>query len=290
MSLVNKHVVVTGGTSGIGLATACLLAEAGAHLTVVARNRERGQSALTLLRKINPDGQHHVWEMDFASLESVGSATRKYLTEARPVDVLVNNAGLINSRRKLTVDGFEETFAVNHLAPFLFTGILLAKINGEGSRIINVASGAHDFVRGINFDDLNSERRYRIFKVYGQSKLANMLFTIELARRLESRDITCNSVHPGAVSTSLGSQNEGVMARLLPLFLKPFFKTPREGAATTVYLCQAAELARVTGKYFFDCKLAQPKPWAEDFSAAKDLWAVSEKMTDFIYNESVDSS
>ena len=287
MSLVNKHVVVTGGTSGIGLATACLLAEAGAHLTVVARNRERGQSALTLLREINPDGQHHIWEMDFASLESVGSATRKYVVEARPVDVLVNNAGLINSRRKLTVDGFEETFAVNHLAPFLFTGILLTRINGEGSRIINVASGAHDFVRGINFDDLNSEKRYRTFKVYGQSKLANMLFTIELARRLESRDITCNSVHPGAVSTSLGSQNQGVMARLLPLLLKPFFKTPREGAATSVYLCHAPELTRVTGKYFFDCKLAKPKPWAEDFSAAKHLWAVSEKMTDFIYNESV---
>ncbi len=287
MSLVNKHVVVTGGTSGIGLATACLLAEAGAHLTVVARNRERGQSALALLRKINPDGQHHIWEMDFASLESVGSATRKYVVEAQPVDVLVNNAGLINSRRKLTVDGFEETFAVNHLAPFLFTGILLTRINGEGSRIINVASGAHDFVRGINFDDLNSEKRYRTFKVYGQSKLANMLFTIELARRLESRDITCNSVHPGAVSTSLGSQNQGVMARLLPLLLKPFFKTPREGAATSVYLCHAPELTRVTGKYFFDCKLAKPKPWAEDFSAAKHLWAVSEKMTDFIYNESV---
>ncbi len=269
MSLVNKHIVVTGGTSGIGLASACLLADAGAHLTVVARNRERGQNALAQLREINPDG------------------TRKYLTEARPVDVLVNNAGVINSRRKLTVDGFEETFAVNHLAPFLFTGILLTKINREGGRIINVASGAHDFVRGINFDDLNSERRYRIFKAYGQSKLANMLFTIELARRLERRGITCNSVHPGAVSTSLGSQNEGVMARLLPLLLKPFFKTPREGAATTVYLCHAPELTKITGKYFFDCKLAKPKPWAEDFSAAKHLWAVSEKMTDFIYNESV---
>ena len=287
MSLVNKHVVVTGGTSGIGLASACLLAEAGAHLTVVARNPEKGQSALAQLREINPDGQHHIWEMDFANLGMVASETRKYLTEARPVDVLVNNAAVINSRRKLTVDGFEETFAVNHLAPFLFTGILLTKINREGGRIINVASGAHDFVRGINFDDLNSERRYRIFKVYGQSKLANMLFTIELARRLERRGITCNSVHPGAVSTSLGSQNEGVMARLLPLLLKPFFKTPREGAATTVYLCHAPELTKVTGKYFFDCKLAKPKPWAEDFSAAKHLWTVSEKMTDFIYNESV---
>ena len=224
MSLVNKHVVVTGGTSGIGLASACLLAEAGAHLTVVARNPEKGQRALAQLSEINPDGQHHIWEMDFANLGMVASATRKYLTEARPVDVLVNNAAVINSRRKLTVDGFEETFAVNHLAPFLFTGILLTKINREGGRIINLASGAHDFVRGINFDDLNSERRYRIFKVYGQSKLANMLFTIELARRLERRGITCNSVHPGAVSTSLGSQNEGVMARLLPLLLKPFFK------------------------------------------------------------------
>ncbi len=287
MSLVNKHIVVTGGTSGIGLASACLLADAGAHLTVVARNRERGQNALAQLREINPDGQHHIWEMDFANLGMVASATRNYLTEVRPIDVLVNNAAVINSRRKLTVDGFEETFAVNHLAPFLFTGILLTKINREGGRIINVASGAHDFVRGINFDDLNSERRYRIFKVYGQSKLANMLFTIELARRLERRGITCNSVHPGAVSTSLGSQNEGVMARLLPLLLKPFFKTPREGAATTVYLCHAPELTKVTGKYFFDCKLAKPKPWAEDFSAAKHLWAVSEKMTDFIYNESV---
>jgi len=284
MSVVNKHILVTGGTSGIGLATACLLAQAGAHLTVTARNRERGEAILAQLRKISPGGQHHILEMDFASLESVRNATREYLMASRSVDVLVNNAGVINRRRKLTIDGFEETFAVNHLAPFLFTGLMLSAINEPGSRIINVASGAHDFVRGINFDDLNSEKRYRIFKVYGQSKLANILFTIELARRLESKGITCNSVHPGAVATSLGSQNEGMMARLLPLLLKPFFKTPQEGAATTVYLCQAPELASVTGKYFFDSKLAQPKPWAEDFSAAKQLWEVSEKMTGFSYN------
>ncbi|MDG1987700.1 MAG: SDR family oxidoreductase [Halieaceae bacterium] len=284
MSVVGKHILVTGGTSGIGLATACLLSKAGAHLTVVTRNRERGQAALAQLREIGPDAQHDIVGMDFASLESVSNATREYLMAARPVDVLVNNAGIINSRRKLTIDGFEETFAVNHLAPFLFTGLMLSGINGSGSRIINVASGAHDFVRGINFDDLNSEQRYRIFKAYGQSKLANMLFTIELARRLQTKGITCNSVHPGAVGTNLGSQNQGMMARFLPLLLKPFFKTPQEGAATAVYLCQAPELATVTGKYFFDSKLAQPKPWAEDFSAAKQLWEVSEKMTGFSYN------
>ncbi len=283
MSLADKHVVVTGGTSGIGFATAGLLAEAGAHITLVARRREKGLAALEHLKIIGPDGQHSMWEMDFASLGSVRNATEKYLTQSRPIDILVNNAGLINSRRRLTVDGFEETFAVNHLAHFLLTGILLPGFNGAGGRVINVASGAHGFVRGINYDDLNAARSYRIFKVYGQSKLANMLFTLELAHRLESKGITCNSVHPGAVATSLGSQNEGMVARVLPLLLKPFFQTPQEGARTTVHLCRATELSNITGKYFFNCKLTDPKPWALDFSSAKRLWEISERMTDFVY-------
>ena len=199
--------------------------------------------------------------------------------------MLLNNAGLMNSHRRETVDGYEETLAVNHFAPFLLTGLLLPAIKSAGSsaRIVNVASGAHKFVKGMQFDDLQSENEFKMFNVYGRSKLANMLFTRSLAKRLEADGITVNCLHPGAVSTSIGKQHGEWLATILHAILKPFFRDPLKGAETSLYLCTSPEVANISGAYFDNCKKVDPKPWAEDDVAAERLWALSEECVGFKY-------
>ncbi|MEQ8803140.1 MAG: SDR family NAD(P)-dependent oxidoreductase, partial [Haliea sp.] len=196
----------------------------------------------------------------------------------------LNNAGVVNTSRRTTVDGFEETLAVNHFAPFLLTGLLLPAIRDvPGARIVNVASAAHAFTRDMGFDDLHAERGYKTFREYGRSKLANILFTRSLAQRLADYPVTANSLHPGAVSTSLGTQNGGVMSKILPLVLKPFFRSPEKGAETSIYLCTSEKVAGISGEYFADCKVVRPKPWARDDEAAERLWRVSEESVGFQY-------
>jgi NAD(P)-dependent dehydrogenase (short-subunit alcohol dehydrogenase family) len=214
----------------------------------------------------------------------VREGARKCLDEAGPLHVLLNNAGVVNTVRRETVDGFEETLAVNHFAPFLLTGLLLPRLlETRGARVVNTASGAHAFVRDMGFDDLHATRSYRTFRQYGRSKLANILFTLELARRLEGRDITVNCLHPGAVSTSLGIQNDGVVAKLLPRLLRPFFRTPEQGAQTSIYLCCSDEVRDVSGQYFINSRPARPRPWALDSEAALRLWNLSEDSVSFRY-------
>jgi retinol dehydrogenase-12 len=214
----------------------------------------------------------------------VRQAAQECLALGRSVDVLLNNAGVINTRRLTTVDGFEATLAVNHFAPFLLTGLLLpAMLEVPGARIVNVASGAHAFVRGIGFDDLHAERGYRTFREYGRSKLANILFTRSLAQRLADYPVTVNCLHPGAVATSLGRQNVGMISRLVPLLLKPFFRSPQQGAETSIYLCSSDEVSGISGEYFVDCKPVLPKPWALDEKAAARLWRVTEESVGFQY-------
>lgn len=283
MSVAGKHIFITGATAGIGLAAAKSLAQAGARITLTARNPEKGQQALAEIRAESERDDHAVVAMDFANLQSVRDGVQRFLSINDRLDILLNNAGVVNTRRQLTADGFEETFAVNHLAPFLLAGLLIPVLLNPGSRIVNVASDAHTFVRGMDFDDLHAEARYRTFGVYGRSKLANMLFTIELAERLSAHSVTCNSLHPGAVSTSLGTQNGGLMGKVLPLLLSPFFKTPAQGAATSIYLCADESIGAVSGKYFANSRPAQAKPWAEDRSAARQLWTVSEELTGMHY-------
>ncbi len=222
MSVEGKHILITGATAGIGLAAAKNLAQAGARITLTARNPEKGSQALREISAGSERDDHAVVAMDFASLQSVREGVQRFLSANDRLDILLNNAGVVNTSRKLTADGFEETFAVNHLAPFLLTGLLLPVLLNPGSRIVNVASDAHTFVRGMDFDDLQAESGYRTFGVYGRSKLANMLFTIELAERLNKHSVTCNSLHPGAVSTSLGTQNGGLMSKVLPVCCRPF--------------------------------------------------------------------
>jgi NAD(P)-dependent dehydrogenase (short-subunit alcohol dehydrogenase family) len=193
--------------------------------------------------------------------------------------VLLNNAGVVNLSFKRTTDGIEEVFAVNHLAPFLLTNLLLERLRQSGAaRIVNVASDAHKFVRGINFDDLGFERRYAWTKSYGQSKLANVLFTRELAERLSGTSVTANCLHPGAVATSLG-KNNGRVAGVLIGLLRPFFKTPEQGARTSVYLATSPDVEGVSGKYFSNCREARPSRAALDGAMARRLWEVSSTMT-----------
>ncbi len=277
-----RTVVVTGGNSGIGLETAAALAGMGARVLVTARNADKGRAAVAAItQRLDGAGQVQLVVFDLADLSSVRRGAAEILEQAPRLDVLVNNAGLVLTERAETVDGFEATFATNHLGPFLLTNLLLDRIRASGpSRIVNVASTAHASARkGIPFDDLQSEKHYRAMRVYGQSKLANILFTLELARRLDGSGVTANSLHPGTVRTGYGA--DGDTKGLLGVGIKigsPFFLSPAQGARTSVYLASSPEVAGVSGEYFVKCKPRQPKPWARDPEAARRLWAVSEEL------------
>lgn len=278
-----KHIAITGPTAGIGHTASLELARQGAQLTLLCRSAQKAEA---LRREIVAAGglDPSIVILDMADLGSVRRAGEQLAAESGPLDVLLNNAGVINTSRKETVDGYEQTLAVNHFAPFLLTGLLLPRLLATpGARIVNVASGAHAFVRNMGFDDMQATASYKTFREYGRSKLANILFTRRLARLLQGRDITVNCLHPGAVATSLGTQNSGFISRNLPRLLKPFFRTPQQGAQTSIYLCSSDEVAGVSGEYFIDCKRSKPKPWARDDAAADRLWAYTEESLDFRY-------
>ena len=275
-----KHIAITGPTAGIGRAASIELARQGARLTLLCRNREKAeqlQQEILCVGGLRPD----IVIMDMASLASVKAAGDALAAAGAPLDVLLNNAGVIHTTRRETVDGFEETLAVNHFAPFLLTGLLLPQLQmPQSARIVNVASQAYTLVKDMGFDDMQSIKSYKTFREYGRSKLANILFSRSLAQRLKGQDITVNSLHPGAVSTSLGTQN-GFFGKLLPLLLKPFFRTPEQGAQTSIYLCSSDAVSGVSGEYFMDCKPRTTKPWARDDAAADRLWHYTEDCLDF---------
>ncbi|MGI9276653.1 MAG: SDR family oxidoreductase [Endozoicomonas sp.] len=271
--------LITGATSGIGTETARGLAEQGVKLTILCRSQAKGEQLREELISSTGNQNIDLLVADMASLEQVNAAAQEYLDSGKPLDLLINNAGVVNTSRKLTVDGYEEMFAVNHLAPFLLTNCLLPLLKkSDYGRIVNVASDAHHFVRGMEFDDLQSERKYKTISVYGRSKLGNILFMNELVKRLGDSPVTMNSLHPGAVSTGLGLQNDGILSRIVPKLLKPFFKTPAQGAETTLYMALASEMKGVTGGYYANCKPGKMKPWAKDDEAAEKLWKVSQGM------------
>lgn len=280
-----KTVVVTGGNSGIGFETAAALAAMGARVIVTARNADKGRAAVSALtQRIGGGlggGTVQLVVFDLADLSSVRRGAAEILEQAPRLEVLVNNAGVVLSERAETVDGFEATLAINHLGPFLLTNLLLDRLKASApSRIVNVASMAHRTARkGIPFDDLQSSARYSGMRVYGESKLANILFTLELARRLAGSGVTANSLHPGAVRTGWGS--DGDARGLFALGIKiggPFFLSPAKGARTSVYLASAPEVADVSGQYFVKCKPKEPRRPARDADAARRLWQVSEEL------------
>lgn len=269
--------LITGATTGIGLETARALYQQGAHLTVLCRSEQKGQALCAELNAA--PGDIELLLCDMACLAQVKAAAEHYLASGKGLDLLINNAGLINTERRVSKDGYEEMLAVNHLAPFLLTTQLLPLLSqSDYARIVIVASHAHKFVRSMGFDDLQMDKKFKPFKGYGRSKLANVLFSLALVERLSNTNVTVNAVHPGAVATGLGTQNKTVFSLIVPMLLKPFFKTPLQGAQTTLYVALAKELQGVTGQYFADCKPSRLKPWAQDKAAAQRLWQLSEAM------------
>ncbi len=254
----------------------------GAALTLLCRNPDKGAALEQAI--LDAGGERpRVVPMDMAQLDSVRNAAQQILADGRPLDVLLNNAGVVNTRRRLTADGYEETLAVNHFAPFLLTGLLLPALQqAPAARIVNVSSHAHTFVRDMGFEDMQAEQGYKTFREYGRSKLANILFTRSLAGRLQGQNITVNCLHPGAVATSLGTNN-GVTGKVLTTLLKPFFRTAERGAATSIYLCTSDAVKDVSGAYFVDCKKKNPRPWALDDAAAERLWQYTEDCVEFRY-------
>ncbi|HEX4433571.1 MAG TPA: SDR family oxidoreductase [Acidimicrobiales bacterium] len=277
-----KTVVVTGANSGIGFETAAALAAMGARVLVTARNADKGRAAVAAItQRLRGDAQVQLVVFDLADLASVRRGAAEILELAPRLDVLVNNAGLVLSERAETVDGYEATFATNHLGPFLLTNLLLERITASGpSRVVNVASTAHNAARkGMPFDDLQTTTHYRGMRVYGESKLANMLFTLELARRLQGSGVTANSLHPGTVRSGYGGSGDarGFLAFGIKI-ASPFFLSSAKGARTSVYLASSPEVEGVNGEYFVKCKPRKPRRWAQDPDAAQRLWRVSEEL------------
>ena len=274
LPMSGRTVLITGGTAGIGKATALGLARLGAQVAITGRDPGRARAAA---REIHAAGGERV-EVLVADL-SVQAEVRQLADEALlrlpRIDVLVNNVGGYWNTRHRTVDGRERTFAVNHLAPFLLTNLLLDRLTHSApARVVTVSSNAQAMGR-IDFDDLEGERSYSGARAYNQSKLANVLFTYELARRLSGTAVTANALHPGVVNTAFGAEDPGRTQRLFVPFLRPFMKSPTRGAATSIHVASAPALERVTGRYFANGKPKRSAEPSHDRSTAARLWRVS---------------
>ena len=277
-NIEGKTCLITGATNGIGRVTAVELARMGAELFLIYRDQARADETVAEIRKKTGNEKVHLLHADLGSQKQIRGVAAEFLATGKPLHVLVNNAGLGNTKRMMTEDGIEMVFVVNHLAYFLLTILLLERIKQSApARIVNVASDAHRFGT-INFDDLGGERRYSTFGAYGQSKLANILFSYELARRLAGTGVTVNCLHPGGIASGLWANN-GPLARFIMKAGTLFLKTPEQGAETTIYLASSAEVEGVTGKYYANCKEKTSNKESYDLNVARRLWEVSSRMT-----------
>lgn len=277
--MTGQTCMITGATSGIGQAAALALARLGANLVLVGRNRERGERALEEVQRASRGGNVELLLADLSLQSEIRRLAADFLAAGRPLHVLLNNAGVINLRREESGDGIETTFAVNHLGYFLLTTLLLERLKeSRPARVVNVSSDAHRGAGPLDFDDLESRRRYSPMRAYGRSKLANILFTRELARRLKGTGVTANCMHPGFVGSNF-AKNNGLLAVAAMRLLRPFARSPEKGAETAVYLCSSSEVEDITGGYFMDCKPHRPRAFALDDGDALRLWEVSERMT-----------
>ncbi|MGH6797938.1 MAG: SDR family oxidoreductase [Roseiarcus sp.] len=272
-----KTIVATGATSGIGEAAVLALAGLGARIVVVARDEARAQATMRKLEAKGPGLDHRAHLADLSSMaeaRKVGAA----IAAAEPrIDVLIDNAGALFSNRRVTPEGLELTFALNHLAYFVLTAALRERLVASApARIVSTSSAAHQGM-SLDFSDLQSAKGYNGLRVYGRSKLANILFTRELARRLAGTGVTANCLHPGVVATRFGNSSGGWVGRLLPV-LRPFFTSPEKGADTIVYLASSSEVEKTTGAYFVKRTITEPSAAARDELAAKRLWEASETL------------
>ena len=277
-SIKDKNVMITGPTEGIGRATAFALAERGASLHLLCRNPAKAAALRDALLSRYGGTSVELYFADLGNFAEVGSAASAFIERNESLDVLINNAGVINTRRILLDNGQEQMFAVNHLGHFLLTTLLLDRLKqAEQGRIVIVASEAYRFCRGIRFDDLQWNKGFSAFPTYGHSKLANILFARALAERLRGSRVTANAFHPGGVRSQLGAQNNWFAGRVLVL-VKPFLRTAERGAETGVYLATSDEVAATSGEYFYDGKPKKLKASVRDREQAERLWELSERL------------
>ena|SRR5689334_15582859 len=277
-----KTVVITGATSGIGQVASARLAAMGARLVIVARDKARGEAELASLRAISPGINHSIHYADLSRLSDVKRVAAEISAAEPRIDVLINNAGALFGPRQVTTDGMELTFATNHMSYFVLTHGLRDRLRASApARVVNVASDAHKGKK-LDFSDLQSANNYSGFYVYGRSKLCNILFTRELARRWAGSGVTANSLHPGFVSTRFGDQSGGMLSFLVRA-AKTFAISPEKGAETIVYLASSGEVSNANGLYYYKCCPATPTKEAQDNDSARRLWQESEKLAGITY-------
>jgi NAD(P)-dependent dehydrogenase (short-subunit alcohol dehydrogenase family) len=273
----SKVVVITGATSGIGEVAAQRLADMGARIVLVARDKTRGEAALTQLRSDDKSLSHSIHYGDLSRLSEMKRLAVEIAAAEPRIDVLINNAGAMFGSRQVTADNLERTFAVNHMAYFVLTlGLRERLLASSPARIVNTASDAHKG-RGLDFEDLQSSKGYSALNVYGRSKLCNILFTRELSRRWGGKGITVNCLHPGFVATRFGDGSGGLLSQAVRL-AKTFAISAEKGAQTIVYLASSPDVASVSGEYFYQCRPATPTTEARDDAAANRLWIESAKL------------
>ena len=277
-----KTVVITGATSGIGQVAAEKLAAMGARLVLVARDKTRGETELARLRTLSHEANHTIHYADLSRIAEVKRVAAEIAAAEPRVDVLINNAGALFSHRQVTADGLELTFATNHMSYFILTHGLRDRLwAAAAARVVNVASDAHKGEK-LDFGDLQSAKNYRGLHVYGRSKLCNILYTRELARRWAGSSVTANSLHPGFVSTRFGDQSGGMLSFAVRA-AKAFAISPEKGATTIVYLASSDQVTKANGLYYYKCSPATPTKEAQDDDSARRLWQESEKLAGIAY-------
>ena len=279
MSVAGETIVITGATSGMGEAAALELARQGARMVLIARDKARGDVTMAKLRVANPSANHTIHYADLSRIAEMKRVGAEVAAAEPKIDVLINNAGAVYLSRKVSADGLEMTFAINHLAYFVVTNQLLDRLKATpGARVVSTSSDAHKAGK-VDFDDLQLEKSYASFRAYGTSKLENILFTRELAKRLAGTGVTANCLHPGFVGTRFGQNNaNNIFMKGLARAIMSFGLKPEDGAKTIIYLAASYDVAKTTGEYFYKCKIEKTTDAAKSDADAKRLWDVSAKI------------